>query len=92
VFVTADDVQKGKPDPTPYLKGAALLGFDPEECLAIEDAPAGVKSARAAGIKVIGLTSTFPANALQEADAIIARLGQIRSNITSSNGLEVIVS
>ena len=91
VMVTADDVAKGKPDPGPYLKGAELLGMNPAECLVIEDAPAGIQSARAGGMKVIGLTSTYPATALREADLVIAKLGQIRvaPNGTGKLGVEV---
>ena len=58
VVVTADDVPVGKPDPAPYLKGAALLGFPPARCLVVEDAPAGVSSAKAAGCPVIGVLTT----------------------------------
>jgi sugar-phosphatase len=58
VVVTADDVKIGKPDPAPYLMGAKLLGFPPERCLVIEDAPAGVVSARAAGCPVLGVLTT----------------------------------
>src|SRR5215472_16701056 len=47
VLVTSDDVTNGKPDPEPYLKGAEGLGFRPQECLVIEDAPAGIQSGRA---------------------------------------------
>jgi sugar-phosphatase len=61
VVVTADDVPVGKPDPAPYLKGAALLGFPPARCLVVEDAPAGVSSARAAGCPVIGVLTTHDA-------------------------------
>jgi len=61
VLVTADDVPVGKPDPAPYLKGAALLGFPPARCLVVEDAPAGVSSARAAGCPVIGVLTTHDA-------------------------------
>jgi len=77
VFVTADEVTKGKPDPEPYLKGAELLGFKPEECLVIEDAPAGVQAAHAGGMKVIALASTFPESELKEADAVVRSLDQI---------------
>jgi mannitol-1-/sugar-/sorbitol-6-phosphatase len=77
VFVTAEDVDKGKPDPAPYLKGAALLGFDRAECLVIEDAPAGIQSAHAGGMKVIAITSTFPADKLQDADVVVQKLSQI---------------
>jgi len=58
VVVTADDVSIGKPDPAPYLMGAKLLGFPPDRCLVVEDAPAGVLSARAAGCPVIGVLTT----------------------------------
>src|SRR5207249_3994726 len=77
MFVTADEVTKGKPDPEPYLKGAELLGFKPEECLVIEDAPAGVQAAHAGGMKVIALASTFPESELKEADAVVRSLDQI---------------
>lgn len=71
VLVTSDDVTRGKPHPEPYLKGAAGLGIPPAECLVIEDAPAGIQSAHAGGMKVVGLASTYPAEKLSEADAII---------------------
>ncbi len=58
VVVTADDVSVGKPDPAPYLRGAELIGYPPERCLVVEDAPAGVASARAAGCPVIGVLTT----------------------------------
>jgi len=83
VLVTSDDVTHGKPHPEPYLKGAALLGFQPTDCLVIEDAPAGIQSAGAAGMKVIGITSTYAANALEHADGVIGRLAQI--HVTSND-------
>ena len=78
VLVTADDVAHGKPHPQPYLKGAELLGVNPKECLVIEDAPAGIQSAHAGGMKVIALASTYPASALGEADAVVQKLTQIQ--------------
>ena len=57
-LVTADDVRQGKPHPDPYLLGAELVGRAPGSCLVFEDAPAGVDSARAAGMPVIGLLTT----------------------------------
>jgi mannitol-1-/sugar-/sorbitol-6-phosphatase len=59
-LVCSDDVQKGKPDPEPYLRAAGLLGVAPKRCLVFEDAPAGIESARSAGMEVIALTTTFP--------------------------------
>jgi sugar-phosphatase len=59
-MITADDVTIGKPDPRPYLAGAAALGFPANRCLVFEDAPPGVTSARAADTQVIGLLTTHP--------------------------------
>lgn len=84
VLVTSDDVTNGKPHPEPYLLGAERIGVAPAECLVIEDAPAGIESARAGGMKVIGMASTYRAEKLREADAVVpgfARL-QIKSNGT----------
>ena len=58
VFVSADDVRRGKPDPEPYLTAARWIGQPAERCLVIEDAPAGVESARAGGMQVLGMTTT----------------------------------
>lgn len=77
VLVSSDDVAHGKPHPEPYLKGAAWLGLKPAECLVIEDAPAGIQSARAAAMQVIGLASTYPHAKLVEADAIIQGFEQL---------------
>ena len=92
VLITSDDVIHGKPHPEPYLKGAEGLGYRAAECLVIEDAPAGIQSARASGMKVLGITSTYAADALRQADAVIGKLGQIRvtSNGTSRLGVEVL--
>ena len=65
VLVTSDDVTNGKPHPEPYLKGAERLGVSRrQDCLVIEDAPAGIESARAGGMKVLGITSTYAAGCL----------------------------
>jgi sugar-phosphatase len=91
VLVSADDVSRGKPDPEPYLMGASLLGIIPTECLVIEDAPAGIRAACAGGMKAIGLTSTYPAPQLQEADAVVQKLAQIKVG-RSNDGLGLRVS
>lgn len=70
-YVSADDVSRGKPDPEPYLKGAALVGFAPEDCIVIEDSPAGVASGKAAGMRVLALTTTYSIKELAPADAIL---------------------
>lgn len=89
VLVTSDDVTHGKPHPEPYLKGAELLGFGPADCLVIEDAPAGIESARAAGMKMIGITSTYAADALGNADAVIGKLEQIQVTSNGAGKLDV---
>jgi sugar-phosphatase len=91
ILVTAEDVANGKPHPEPYLKGAELMGVNPADCLVIEDAPAGIQSARAGGMKVIGITSTYAAEALGHADAVIGKLGQIQvtSNGAGKLGVEI---
>jgi len=70
-LVTSDDVINGKPDPEPYLKGATLLGYEPAKCVVLEDAPAGIQAAKSAGMKVIGMASTYLPSQLGAADAII---------------------
>src|SRR5690349_1801093 len=53
-LVTSNDITNGKPHPDPYLKGASKLGFQARDCVVIEDVPAGVRSGKMAGAKVIG--------------------------------------
>ena len=89
VLVTADDVAYGKPHPEPYLKGAELLGVNPADCLVIEDAPAGIRSAHAGGMKVVGLTSTYPASKLEEADAVVEKLGRIHVSRDGAHQLKI---
>jgi mannitol-1-/sugar-/sorbitol-6-phosphatase len=68
-FITASDVTRSKPDPEPYLLGAKSVGFAPRECLVIEDAPAGIRSAKSAGSIVIALRTTAPDAELAAAGA-----------------------
>ena len=80
-FVTADDVANGKPHPEAYLKGAEILNAPPEACVVIEDAPSGIRAARAAGMSVVALPTTYPAEDLREADALapsLAKIGVVR--------------
>jgi len=66
---TSDDVRRGKPDPEPYLKGAALLGVPAGRCVVFEDAPAGIRAGKAAGALVIALPTTCPEADLEQAGA-----------------------
>ena len=78
VLVSAEDVVNGKPCAEPYLNGAQLLGVRPDQCLVIEDAPAGIEAAHAGGMKVIALASTYAEPDLHAADAVVNRLRQIQ--------------
>ena len=76
-LITADDVERGKPDPQPYLAGAAALGVDPADCLVIEDAPAGIEAGKAAGMNVLALATTFQASELAAADYVVGSLADV---------------
>jgi sugar-phosphatase len=65
--VTSDDIKNGKPDPEPYLKGASLLGISPEDCVVVEDAPAGIRAGKAAGTRVIACRTTASEAELKDA-------------------------
>ena len=67
--VTGDEVTRGKPDPQPYVMGAALLGLSASDCLAHEDAVNGVRSAAGAGCRVLALSTTQTAGVLLKAGA-----------------------
>ncbi len=69
VIVTGDDVTHGKPHPEPYLLAASRLGIPPSECLVIEDADNGIRSAKAAGCVTVGITTTMSHEALSAAGA-----------------------
>ncbi len=86
VIVAADDVTECKPAPEPYLKAAAGLGADPTRCVAIEDSPAGLSAAKAAGMRTIGLTTTSPRHLLTDADVILDGLHQISAETVAKLG------
>jgi mannitol-1-/sugar-/sorbitol-6-phosphatase len=76
-LITADDVERGKPDPQPYVAGAAALAVDPADCLVIEDAPAGIEAGKAAGMTVLAVVTTFDVGALAAADYIVGSLADV---------------
>jgi sugar-phosphatase len=76
VLVTADDVEHGKPSPDPFLEAAKRLGVEPTRCLVVEDAPAGLVAARAAGCFTLAVQTTTPVDEL-DADAIVANLADV---------------
>ncbi|HZC14211.1 MAG TPA: HAD family hydrolase [Thermoleophilaceae bacterium] len=85
-FVSADDVENGKPHPEAYLKGAEILGVSPEACVVVEDAPSGVSSARSAGMRVIAVATTYREDDLHEADAVVASLTDIQATFLDGSG------
>ena len=85
-MVTSNDVRVGKPDPEPYLKAAAKLGFAASDCIVVEDVPAGIRAGKAAGARVIAFLTTMSRNDLQNAGA--DWILQDCSNITASNDSE----
>lgn len=86
VLVTADDVLEGKPHPEPYLRAAETLDVTPNDCVVVEDTPAGVESARSAGMRVVAVGSTHERGALQAAQMIVDRLQDLVVEIGSDGG------
>jgi mannitol-1-/sugar-/sorbitol-6-phosphatase len=76
VLVTADQVEHGKPAPDPFLLAAERLGVAPERCLVVEDAPAGLTAAEAAGCYRLAVVTTTPEEELV-ADGIVRNLGDV---------------
>jgi sugar-phosphatase len=89
VFVTVDDVARGKPDPEPFLLAAERLGVDPGRCLVVEDAPAGIAAARAAGCAVLALTGTTAEEELT-ADLVVDGLDAVRLEVAASGALRLL--
>ena len=76
-IVAAGDTDASKPAPDPYLRAAELHGVPSGACVAIEDSHWGLQSARAAGMRTIGVSHTYPRNALQDADVVVDSLDEI---------------
>jgi sugar-phosphatase len=84
VLVTADRIEHGKPDPEPFLLGARELGVDPSGCLALEDAPSGIESARAAGIPVVAFRTSHPEAELERATVVLDSLAEAVARLLPS--------
>lgn len=76
-FVSAESVQRGKPYPDVFIAAAQSLQLDPGHCIAIEDAPDGLKAAKTAGCFTIALTTTHPKTALHHYDLIFESIAKI---------------
>ncbi|CCG87835.1 sugar phosphatase [Erwinia piriflorinigrans] len=77
VFVTAERVERGKPEPDAYLLGAQLLDLEPEECVVVEDAAAGILSGLAAGCHVIAVNPPADAQRLEDVDMVLGSLEEL---------------
>ena len=88
VLVAAEDVRFGKPSPEGYALAAARLGFHPGDCVVIEDTAAGISAGRTAGATVIGVSTTFPREALAAADRVIGTLADIHIS-TNATGIVI---
>jgi sugar-phosphatase len=91
VLVTVDDVEHGKPAPDPYLKAAERLGFDPADCLVVEDAPKGLESARAAGAASLAVITTSRRDELH-ADLVVDNLAAVDWQIREDRTIRLIQS
>ncbi|MFZ6010293.1 MAG: HAD family hydrolase [Bacteroidota bacterium] len=70
-------VTRGKPDPEIYLKTVAALGLKPDQCIVLEDSLSGVRAGKAAGCKVVGITTTHTREELHETDLIIDNFNEL---------------
>jgi HAD superfamily hydrolase (TIGR01509 family) len=80
VTVSSEEVARGKPSPDVYLEAARRLGVRPERCAAVEDSHSGIRSARAAGMRVVAIPNpSFPPDdaALAEADVVLGSLAEL---------------
>jgi mannitol-1-/sugar-/sorbitol-6-phosphatase len=86
-LITASDITRGKPDPEPYLKGATLLSLAAQDCVVIEDAPAGIRAGKSAGASVIALRTTETDLELSGAgvDWVVDNLDSLQLNAPADN-------
>ena len=87
-LISGDMVERGKPDPEPYRRGAELLGLRPDECVVVEDAPSGVGAGVAAGSRVLGVLGTHSAEELHGATWIVGSLEELAVT-ANPDGLEL---
>jgi sugar-phosphatase len=95
VLICAEDVLHGKPSPDVYLMAAAGLAVAPSDCLVVEDAPAGIQAARAAGMGVIAVTTTHrPVELLADActhSLAGVHLGRVQQDNSGGRSIELLV-
>ena len=87
-IITAESVRQGKPHPAPYLAGASLLGFAPEECIVFEDSASGARAGRAAGCTVVATTFSHSVESLDAAHYLIPDLTAVTAeSLADGQGL-----
>jgi len=93
-MITSNDIVHGKPNPEPYLKGAAALGLPARECIVVEDVPAGVRAGKAAGAKVIAFPTTVQSSALREsgADWVLRNCADIKIGNEAADHLTILLT
>jgi sugar-phosphatase len=90
LIITSESVERGKPDPAPFVAGAGLLGFTPEECMVIEDSPSGAKAGRAAGCTVMATTFSHSIEELDAAHYLVRDLTAVSmTSAADDNGFEL---
>ena len=91
-FITAESVAQGKPDPSPYLAGAALLSLAPTDCVVFEDSESGAKAGHAAGCTVIATTFSHPIEQLGDAQFLVSDLTQVKAALAPGGGISLQVA
>jgi HAD superfamily hydrolase (TIGR01509 family) len=81
VIVTGEMVNKGKPDPEPYLKAVDELKATKEDCIVIENAPAGIASAKGAGLTCFAVQTSLSEEYLQDADKIFQNIDEVSKHV-----------
>ena len=84
--VSSEEVERGKPAPDVYLEAARRLGVAPERCVAIEDSANGIRSAKAAGMRVVAIPNRRyppPADVLELADTVLDAIGELTPAVVS---------
>jgi sugar-phosphatase len=90
ILVSGDDVKQGKPSPEPYLVGASRLGRQSHKCLVLEDAPAGIEAARAAGMQVVGIATTHFQEEL-DCSVVVDRLSALHIQVMERRNNRLLV-
>jgi sugar-phosphatase len=88
-FVTAERVQNGKPEPDAYLLGAQLLELEPEECVVVEDAAAGILSGLAAGCHVVAVNAPVGSPRLEDVDMLLNSLEELVIHKNADGSIDV---